>query len=91
MVHGSRHIDWGGIVGKWPDHMQVAGHRVHEVQSQVTESHKGVTKETETLPRHDESALVLLSFLSQKTNHFRPHLNYITNKQRLVPFSCHMI
>lgn len=63
VVHRSRQSDWGGIVGKWPDHMQVAGHRAHEVQSQVTEGNKGVAKETETLPRQDESALVVLPLL----------------------------
>lgn len=41
--------------------MEVAGHGVHEVQSQVTEGHKGITKETETLPCQDEGSLVLLS------------------------------
>ena len=66
VVHSSRQGDWGGVVGKWPDHVQVAGHRAHEVQSQVTERHKGVTKETETLPCQDESALVLLSLLLQR-------------------------
>ena len=46
--------------------MQVAGHRAHEVQSQVTEGHKGVAKQTETLPRQDESALVVLPLLWQE-------------------------
>lgn len=66
VVHSSRQSDWGGIVWKWPDHMQVAGHRAHEVQSQVTEGHKGVAKQTETLPRQDESALVVLPLLWQE-------------------------
>lgn len=48
----------------------MAGHRAHEVQSQVTEGHKGVAKKTETLPCQDESALVLLSLLRQKRNQF---------------------
>lgn len=39
----------------------MARHRAHEVQSQVTEGHKGIAKKTETLPRQDKSALVLFS------------------------------
>lgn len=64
-MHSSRQSNRAGIVGKRPDHVQVAGHGAHEVQSQVTEGHEGVAKETETLPRQDESALVLLPLLSK--------------------------
>lgn len=68
VVHSPRQSDWGAIVGKWPDHVQVAGHRAHEVQSQVTEGHEGISKETETLPCQDERALVFLSLLREKRN-----------------------
>lgn len=61
VVHSSRQSDWSGVVRKWPDHMEVARHWAHEVESQVTEGHEGVTKETETLPRHYKIALVILS------------------------------
>ena len=37
VMHSSREVDWAGVVGKWPDHVKVAGHRTHKVQTQVTE------------------------------------------------------
>lgn len=49
-MHGSRQSDWGGIVGKGPDHVQVAGCGIEEVQPQVTEGHDSVTKQAESLP-----------------------------------------
>lgn len=65
MVHGSRQSDRGGIVGKGPDHVQVAGCWIQKVQSQVTEGHDSVAKQAESLPCQDEGALVLLSLLWQ--------------------------
>ena len=29
VMHSSREVDWAGVVGKWPDHVKVAGHRTH--------------------------------------------------------------
>lgn len=63
MVHGSRQGDRGGIVGKGPDNVQVAGCGIQEVQPQVTEGHDSVAKQTQSLPSQDEGALVLLSLL----------------------------
>lgn len=62
-MHSSWQSDWGGVVGEGPDHMQVAGHRAQEVQSQVTEGNNGIPQQTESLPCQDESALVLLPLL----------------------------
>lgn len=61
VVHSARQSDWGGVVRKRSDHMEVARHWAHEVEPQVTEGHKGVTKETETLPCHYKIALIILS------------------------------
>lgn len=68
VVHSSWQSDWGGVVGEGPDHMQVAGHRAQEVQSQVTEGNNGIPQQTESLPCQDESALVLLPLLLEKKN-----------------------
>lgn len=63
VVYRSRQTDRGGVVGERAHHMQVAGYGAHEVQPQVAEGHEGVTEETETLPRQDESLLIFLSLL----------------------------
>lgn len=44
----------------------MAEYRAQEVQAQVTNGHRGVAKETESLPRQDESALVFFSLLWKK-------------------------
>lgn len=68
VMHGSREGDGAGIMGKRPDHVKVARHGAHEVQSQVTEGDQSVAEETETLAHLDESALVLFSFLREVKN-----------------------
>lgn len=62
-MYSSRQSDRGAVVGKGPDHVQVAGCGIEEVQPQVTEGHDSVAKKAESLPRQDEGALVLLSLL----------------------------
>lgn len=69
VVHGSGQVDRGGVVGERADHVEVPGHGVHEIQSQVAEGHQGVAKETETLPSQDESVLVFLPLLWSDTDH----------------------
>lgn len=76
MVHGSRQSDWGAIVGKGPDHVQVAGCGIKEVQPQVTEGHDSVAKKAESLPCQDEGALVLLSLLWQRSQSRRTLNNF---------------
>lgn len=64
-MHGSRQSDRGAVVGKGPDHVQVARCGIEEVEPQVAEGHDSVAKQAESLPRQDQGALVLLSLLRQ--------------------------